>query len=71
MEKNLIKPHHEGGSQAFITLTITSIEPYQQSQIHNSYDQAGQCEYLIVTLADSMLEPIIPKARESKKFIDK
>jgi len=42
VEKNLIKPHHE-----------------------------GQCEYLIVTLADSMLEPIIPKARESKKFIDK
>ena len=31
----------------------------------------GQCEYLIVTLADSMLEPIIPKARESKRFIDK
>jgi len=42
VEKNLIKPHHE-----------------------------GQCEYLIVTLADSMLEPIIPKARESKRFIDK
>ena len=40
------------------------------SQMHQNH-QTGQCEYLIVTLADSMLEPIIPKARESKKFIDK
>ena len=70
MEKNLIKPHHEGGSQAFITSTVTTtMEQYQNS--HISHDQTGQCEYLIVTLADSMLEPIIPKARESKKFIDK
>ena len=59
VEKNLIKPHHEGGSQAHQSIDLIDA------------NQTGQCEYLIVTLADSMLEPIIPKARESKKFIDK
>lgn len=31
----------------------------------------GQFEYLVITLADGLLETLIPKARESKQFIDR
>ena len=76
MEKNLIKPHHEGGSIHSPTQPLSC--PFNNQTIFDQhcqrcelYPPTGQCEYLIVTLADSMLEPIIPKARESKRFIDK
>ena len=78
VEKNFIRPHHEGELRK-----LQRPESHDCHVIRGDADSrtisnqpmtlppAGQCEYLVVSLADSLLESLIPKARQCKQFIDK